>query len=195
MRKILYFDTETTGLDPKVHCIHQAAGIIEIDGKIVDKFSLSLRPVSTIHETAALNKCRKTWDELIVYPPQEEAFAEMIMTLKKHLRGDDKFTLIGYNVKFDEEFLRVWLKNNFTEFYQWFWTPSICVMTLAGEALHEIRPSLKNFRQDTVAAAMEQIMRPGEEPMFCSEKAHDALYDVVMCRFIYKSSLKILAAK
>lgn len=189
-------DTETTGLDPKQHCIHQIAGMIEVDGKIVDKFNYKMKPTSPNHEAGALAKCKLSWEQLLAYPPQEQGFAETIVKLKQHSGSkDEKFHLVAYNSKFDEEFLRVWLQNNFTHYMQWFWVPSICAMTIAAEALHEVRPSMKNFRLDTVTEMMEELMRPGEPKIFDPEKAHDALYDVAMCRFVYQSSLKILAAR
>ncbi|MDZ7795548.1 MAG: hypothetical protein U5N56_00180 [Candidatus Marinimicrobia bacterium] len=43
-RKFLYFDVETTGLNPAKHDITQLSGLIEIDGEVVDGFNFNLKP-------------------------------------------------------------------------------------------------------------------------------------------------------
>lgn len=44
MVKLLYFDCETTGLDPKVCAIVQMAGFVVIDGQEVARFDIKCRP-------------------------------------------------------------------------------------------------------------------------------------------------------
>ena len=46
MKKVLYFDTETTGLDSVKNDIIQLAGFIEIDGIIKEKFNYNMQPFS-----------------------------------------------------------------------------------------------------------------------------------------------------
>ena len=49
-KKILYFDTETTGLISVVHEIISISGIIEIEGKVVDVFDFYARPDGKVSE-------------------------------------------------------------------------------------------------------------------------------------------------
>lgn len=44
--KVLYFDCETTGTDPIEQDITQISGLIEIDGKVVDKFNFRCQPLN-----------------------------------------------------------------------------------------------------------------------------------------------------
>jgi len=43
MGKIFWFDTETTGLDDKIHGITELAILIEDDGKIIDEIHYAVR--------------------------------------------------------------------------------------------------------------------------------------------------------
>ncbi len=43
-RKIVFIDTETTGLKGMENGVHQISGIIDINGKIVDKFNFKVAP-------------------------------------------------------------------------------------------------------------------------------------------------------
>ena len=45
MNKIFYFDTETTGLDPKRHDIIQLAYIVEINGEVKEEGEFKLQPI------------------------------------------------------------------------------------------------------------------------------------------------------
>ena len=42
--KILFFDVETTGTNAERHAVIQYAHIIEIDGKVVDERSWTIKP-------------------------------------------------------------------------------------------------------------------------------------------------------
>lgn len=42
--KILYYDLETTGVKYWKNGIHQIAGMIEIDGEIVEAFNFNVQP-------------------------------------------------------------------------------------------------------------------------------------------------------
>lgn len=44
MIKILFFDCETTGIDPKKNAIHQLSGIMDIDGIIKETFDYKIKP-------------------------------------------------------------------------------------------------------------------------------------------------------
>ena len=50
-KKVLYFDTETTGLDAGKHGIIQLAALMEIGGEIVETFNMKFQP----HEGALIN--------------------------------------------------------------------------------------------------------------------------------------------
>ncbi len=197
MRKILYFDSETTGLDPVKNSIHQIGGIIEVGGKIVDKFSIRMRPMTDEYSKEAMAKCGVSWEQLQEQQPHQEAYTQFKDRLYKHLpfASGEKYNFICYNSSFDEGFLRSWIKANGGYFGNFFWNPSLCAMMFAGEALHELRGSMPNFKLPSVVEMFEEMLRPGEPRLFNPDKAHDAMYDALMCRFVYQNSLKLIAAK
>ena len=69
MAKLIFIDTETTGLNPEKHSIVQCAGIIVIDGEEKFRFNLPICPrQGTRADPEALKIIGKTPDELRAYP-------------------------------------------------------------------------------------------------------------------------------
>ena len=61
--KLLFLDTETTGLEPGKHGVVQIAGIIEIDGVVKEEFDFLCRPFDgQLYEARALEM-----DEILAY--------------------------------------------------------------------------------------------------------------------------------
>ena len=59
--KLHFFDLETTGLDEEKCAIVQIGGIIEINGKVVEEFKISMRPhAGALIQEEALKKIGKT---------------------------------------------------------------------------------------------------------------------------------------
>ena len=112
--KILWFDTETTGLDPKKNDPVQIAGIIEIDGNIVEEFQVFSQPIKweNISE-AALKVNGLDRDKLKKFASPKEAMNDLTETfgdfISKFDKGD-KFYPAGYNVRFDLDFLSSWFR-------------------------------------------------------------------------------------
>jgi DNA polymerase III subunit epsilon len=125
MKKIFWFDVETTGLDPVKNDIIQLACAIEVDGVIVDKSQWFCQPkdYSAIDESA-LQVNGLTTEELKLFPMPFEVYADLISFLEKHCdkyNKEDKMCLGGFNVQFDIDFLRNFFKKNNDEFFgSWF---------------------------------------------------------------------------
>lgn len=108
-KKILYLDTETTGLNAEKNDIIQISGLIEIDGKVVKEFDFKCRPFNpkNIEEEALLIQGR-TREEIMKYPDPKEVFFELIEIFDGFIdkyNTKDKFILAGQNVRFDYNFL------------------------------------------------------------------------------------------
>ena len=107
--KILWFDTETTGLDPNRHGLIQVAGIIEIDGVAVETFDITSAPMSRDEiDYEALRINGREYDDIIQYDAPAVAKARLSAILARHCdKFDklDKFSLGGQNVAFDVGFL------------------------------------------------------------------------------------------
>ncbi len=114
MRKILYFDVETTGLDASVNEIVQLGMIIEVDGKEVDRGEFFLKPEDPDNITeGSLEVTGKTKEELMAYPDRVEGFVKIRDMFAAHCDKydrNDKYYPAGYNVGFDLDFLAEFFK-------------------------------------------------------------------------------------
>jgi DNA polymerase-3 subunit epsilon len=135
--KILYFDVETTGIDPNQHGIVQLAQIIEIDGKVVDYHSWNIQPfpadvvdpkaiaVHGIGEMVKMEGSHIHEDDKVcvvgesAYRMQsdqaqpQEVWHAVKASWKRWINPynrNDKFVSAGYNIQaFDIPFLRRWI--------------------------------------------------------------------------------------
>ena len=180
----IFYDVETTGANPNKHSLHQVAGLIEVGEQVVDEFNIYSRPhPKAILEPEALRVCKITEAELWAYPAMEDAKNEFCRTIAKYVNKYDKREkayLIGYNnYGFDDKFLRMWFilcGDNY--FGSWFWSDSRDTMALASEYLEPRRPSMPNFQLHTVAQTLGLEVD--------ESKLHDASYDVLLTRQIYR---------
>jgi DNA polymerase-3 subunit epsilon len=176
MKKI-YIDTETTGLNPAQNSIHQLAMLFEQDGQIIIQKEFFIKPYKKVDEKA-VEISGKTIQELNEYPNHLDVYPEIVNTLESFINKfnkKDKAFLLGYNVKFDADFMR----NLFSDcgdkyFGSWFWNPPIDIMSLACEYLIEDRESLENFKLPTVCSKLGIDINP-----------HDAMSDILATRELY----------
>ena len=173
-------DTETTGVDERIHQIHQI-GLILTDpttNTILETADIKMRidEKFIVHADAdGMAKSNVTIDQIMANPySQKEGYDYLISILEKHInRYDraDKAQFIAYNSPFDERFIRqLFLNQNDNYFGSWFWNPTICVMRAAAWFVQEHRGDFPNFRLETLCriAGIE----------FDEEKAHDGFYDI-----------------
>jgi DNA polymerase-3 subunit epsilon len=182
--KILFFDLETTGVNPGKHGIHQISGEIVIDGKSVETFDFKVRPnPQAVIEQEALDVCKVTKEQILAYPAMIEIYAKLTQMLAKYVdkfNKTDKFFLAGYNnAAFDNQFLRgFFLQNRDQYFGSWFWSNSIDVMVLATQHLLDERGKMENFKLSTVAKYLGIDVT--------DDSLHDALYDLKLTRAVYE---------
>jgi len=124
LKKILYIDVETTGLEPDFHDIIELAYIIEINGEIKEKKCLKMQPFFYDHiDLEALQISKHTVEELKTFMTPQEAYNIFICDLGKFcdkFNKYDKFIPAGYNCRFDLEFLKYFfLKNGDKYFGSW----------------------------------------------------------------------------
>lgn len=109
MKKVLYFDCETTGLDPIKNDIIQIAGIIEIDGIIKEEFDYKCQPVNMENiDQKSLDIHKITLEQLKSFQPHQSVYGALISLFDKYINKynkKDKFIPAGYNVGFDVAFL------------------------------------------------------------------------------------------
>lgn len=109
MKKVLWFDLETTGTDPDRHGIIQFAGIAEIDGLVAESFEIRMQPHDgAVIEDDALEVSGTSRNDIDRFIPHPEAYRQIDAFLSRHVSRydrDDKFYPAGYNVRFDLDFL------------------------------------------------------------------------------------------
>lgn len=183
--KILFFDCETTGLDNKLHAIHQLTGALEIDGVIVEEFNYHIKPwEGALIEPEALAVGKGvSVEQIMAYDLPATVYAQFVSMLDKHCdrySKVDKIFLCGYNsASFDNSFLRAMFERNYNKYFgSYFWNSPLDVFILASFKLRRIRHVLPDFKQGTVAKAL------GIE--VDESKLHSADYDLYILMQIYK---------
>lgn len=180
----IFYDVETTGANPDKHSLHQVAGLIEVDEQVVEEFNIYSRPhPKAILEPEALIICKVTEAELWAYPAMKDAKIQFCRIIAKYINRYDKSSkayLVGFNNRgFDDKFLRMWFTLCDDPYFgSWFWPDSRDTMVLASEYLESRRPSMPNFQLHTVAQTLGLEVD--------ESKLHDASYDVLLTRQIYR---------
>lgn len=183
--KKVFIDVETTGTDHKKNGIIQIAGTISFfteEGlSDMESFNYNVAPfLDDVIEDKALEVNKVTREQIVSYPKAEEVYRELTALFDKYCdRYDkqDKMFFIGYNSRFDYDFMRSWFeKNSNVYFGSYFFFPPIDVMNLAIVDLIKHRHLLPNFKLGTVA----EHYGINTEGML-----HDADVDVELTKRIY----------
>jgi DNA polymerase-3 subunit epsilon len=181
MKKILWFDVETTGVDSDRHGIIQFAAIVEIDGELVDTLEIKMQP----HQGALISE-----DALVVngvsreeiqgFMPHDEAYGKIDSFLAQYVsRFDrkDKFYPAGYNVQFDLDFLNKMFRRydqyGIGSFVNW---KRIDLLPLLYYMDYLDKIALENYKLQTVCAHFGVELN----------SAHDAMSDVKATREVMR---------
>jgi len=186
--KILYLDTETTGISANSAVI-QFAGIIEINGEVKEEFNIRCKPHANADiSEKALEVTGMTLDIINSYQKPKEALWEMESIFEKYCSKfdrNDKYILVGQNIKFD-----------FQKLYEFY--------TRLG---NKYLGSWINFKLmfDTLAVIQAlqlvdklPILENNKLITWCNyfgielENSHDALADIKATRELAKILMKIL---
>lgn len=180
--KILWLDTETTGLLCEHNDIVQLSGIVDIDGSVTDEFNIFMRPVNIENiETQALAVQGRTEQEIMAYPDQSWGYTKLVVGVLDKVvdRYDrnDKMIIAGYNVQFDIGFLKqLFLRNNNKWFGSYFHYASLDVFSLAST----LRLAGCNFNPEGMK--LEQVCKSMGVDI---EKAHDSMADIRATRDLF----------
>lgn len=182
--KILFIDTETTGLDPDVNGIHQLAGEIMINGIVTGDFNYYLSPFDNcrIDEDALKVSDTSTFD-LLIYPPEQDVFIDFYRHVKHYLTDapNDKIFLAGWRLpEFDIKFIKALFDRNNASaaFKTLFWSNPIDIKVLATQYLINRRQEMTSFSLESVAGYLDIKVD--------STKLHSASYDAYLCRKVYE---------
>ena len=176
-KKTLWFDLETTGTDSRFHGIIQFAGIIEIDGVLVDELNIMMQPhPGAVIDAEAMSVHGITANDITGFIPHDEGYRQILAFFDKHVSKfdrDDKMYPAGFNVRFDVEFLQVMFKRFQTygigSYLNW---RTVDPLTFLYFLDYTGWISLPNYKLSTVC----------EHFGIQLDKAHDALHDVKATR-------------
>ena len=111
----IFIDVETGGTDSKVNPLLQLSGIIDHDGKICGEFDFKIKPFKgQVAKKEALEVNKLTVDEILTFHEPLGVFDGLKYLLNGKIDKFDKADkafFVGYNSRFDEEFLRQFFIN------------------------------------------------------------------------------------
>jgi len=114
--KILYFDCETTGFDPRRNDIVQLAFIIEINGEVAEEHSFHIQPFNYSTIKASALECNNlTVEQIRTFEEPRTVYEKVKNIWEKYVTRisvDDKFYPAGYGIDFDIRFINHWFKKN-----------------------------------------------------------------------------------
>lgn len=187
--KILYLDTETTGLDFKVHGICQLAAIMEVNGEVVGEFETLICPApECVIEDDALAVSGLTRLQLSAAPAEVPAWSAFTKFLSQFINKRDKYDkafMAGYNAYFDDAFLRAFADRVGDRYLgSWKWPDLLDVRCFAALTLAEKRMDMENFKLGTVAKTILTEDELAEAVGFGD--LHDALTDIRITRAVFR---------
>lgn len=183
MSKLLFYDTETTGVDYKKNSIIQISGILHIDRVEVERFNFNVRPhPKAIIAKEALKANGHKMEDLQTYPPMGTVFTMLETVLEKHVdrySKTDRVHLVGFNNRgFDDNFFRMFFSLCGSNFFgSWFWSDSLDVLVLASYVLLNARPTMPSFKLHRVAKTIGLKVD--------DSRLHDSMYDTELTRDVY----------
>ena len=190
--KYLYLDTETTGVDRSKCAIWQVGCIVEVDERVVATYNVKMDPgPDAFIEDYVARNFHVDRAMLSQFQSKKRAVAELVKSFQNHMNfsdKSDKYVLVGYNVGFDNEFVRKLFTEFNVDFGRFTWSPPVDVMSLAGEFMKSIRKDMPNFKLVTVynVASMMGLVEKISQDELLSD-AHDALFDIELTRRLYKA--------
>jgi DNA polymerase III epsilon subunit-like protein len=175
-------DVETTGLDPKINGVIQIALIAEIDGEVQDEVTWKVKPYPTDKvEEKALQVSGVTSDELATFADPKDILGAMRIFLGKFVEQydrTDKFTPVGYNVRFDMDFLKAWFEKGGDKYFgSWFCWQSVDPLALCYWLRYTGKLILPDYKLTTVCEHFGVAL---------GDAAHDALADIRATRELTK---------
>lgn len=185
--KLFFCDTETTGLNPYKSEINQLAALIDINGKVVDKVDLSMKPDRPLHiHPKALAIQGRTQEEVMAYPDRKIGFATLKNMMGKHVDPydkKDKFIMVGHNVEFDKKFVQALFYDVHDAFFgSWFDYRIVCTVSL-GMALTVCgKIKTKDLKLGTLCDYFKIKL-----------KAHDAMADIVATREVFYKMVGLMS--
>ena len=185
MKKVLWLDVETTGLDCRKHGLREVGFIIEIDGVEVDKGVFKINPFTYTTKDVeiddyALEISKVSIEDLKSYDRVSYCFKELMKKLVKYVNVNDKndcFVIAGYNTAFDIGFIKEWFKEMglLDSYKDLFHYKSLDVFSIVFALRHIGLNSAENDKLETMCNYFDIEI-----------EAHNALSDIEATKKLYE---------
>ena len=185
MKKVLWLDVETTGLDCRKHGLREVGFIIEIDGVEVDKGVFKINPFTyttkdVVIDDYALEISKVSIEDLESYDRVSYCFKELMKKLVKYVNVNDKndcFVIAGYNTAFDIGFIKEWFKEMglLDSYKDLFHYKSLDVFSIVFALRHLGINSAENDKLETMCNYFDIEI-----------EAHNALSDIEATKKLYE---------
>lgn len=187
--KILWLDTETTGVECPKNDTIQIAGIIEINKKVEQEFNFRCRPINPANVSMeALQIQNRTLDEIRKWPDPKDTMDCVVNVFDQHISKydkEDKFTVIGHKVQFDLDMIAAQAaKVGFKYLYSYIGGYNVDTLQLAVLARMMGRLNTANLKLETLAKHFGYEL-----------KSHDAMNDVRATRAVGQQLLRMVMGK
>lgn len=189
--KLLFLDTETTGVEPDKHGVVQIAGIVEINGEVKEEFNFLCKPFA--HQTyspKAFEMNGRTWEEVQGFADPREVYGKLTGVLSKYVdryskNSASRFKIAGQNIQFDYGMMEAWFKNCGDNYWYSFVDRRgvdlmICTSMLSAAG----RMPIPDFKLATICRHLGV--------QFEGSGAHDALSDIRATRKVWNTYLEML---
>jgi DNA polymerase-3 subunit epsilon len=186
--KVIYIDTETTGLDPQKNEIVQIAAIYEVNGLVFDSINIRCRPTVETIDEEVLKILGKTKKEVFEQPDPKVTAKTFGMWLESKFNKFDKSSrpfVVGHNIGFDIDFLNAFFKRHVDKYG---------FMSYVGGTMDTMQ--LASIMKFNGMISKTQDMKLGTlcEKFNISLKAHDAMEDITATRSLFLTLNDLLIA-
>lgn len=182
----LFTSIKTTGTIPWKHGITEIAILVEKSGKVIDQMYTKMNPGDVEFDPKALTINNEKIEDIQKYIPQEFAFKHIEEILKKHYSQNEKFMIVAYNAPFVYDFILNMFKlygvtvnesgEQHNRFFDYFYSPALDVMQLANIAMLDIRPTIPDFKFNTICTAFD-LPTPSDNSCFKTVRLLFMLYN------------------
>ena len=182
----LFTSIKTTGTIPWKHGITEIAILVEKSGKVIDQMYTKMNPGDVEFDQKALTINTEKIEDIQKYIPQEFAFKHVEEILNKHYSQNEKFMIVAYNAPFVYDFILNMFKRygvtvnesgeQHNRFFDYFYSPALDVMQLANIAMLDIRPTIPDFKFNTICTAFD-LPTPSDNSCFKTVRLLFMLYN------------------
>ena len=145
-----------------------------------------MNPGAVEFDQKALTINNEKIEDIQKYIPQEFAFKHVEEILNKHYSQNEKFMIVAYNAPFVYDFILNMFKRygvtvnesgeQHNRFFDYFYSPALDVMQLANIAMLDIRPTIPDFKFNTICTAFD-LPTPSDNSCFKTVRLLFMLYN------------------